>query len=341
MQIGIIGINHKQADLKLREVLAKVSEKRFQPGFSAHPNHPLILLSTCNRTEIYFSSEDLAITHSYILNILKQEIEEPFDQKLYSYFGYECFLHLAQVTSGLDSAILGETEIQKQVKLAYESTSGYVILPATLHYLFQKSLKIAKSVRTHFPLQESKCTLEHVIYQTGKIFFQEEGKPSILFIGASAINETSINFFHKKGVSNISLCNRTKRKTDAFSAKYNLTPLPWEDRLRWIEYDWIILGTKASHFLINLHHLYSSFQQEKLIIDLSVPRNADPELEIHPKISLFNIDQINQKVQLQRSTFLTNIEYAKSNVEQSVHQYFNLFLNKSRFKEKLYLSLKH
>src|SRR5262245_52879886 len=103
MRFGVVGINHKLADLKLREKLAKACQNRFLSS-SFHGDHHFVLLSTCNRTEFYFSSDDLAETHSYLLRILRQDVEDDFDQKLYTYFGTDCFLHLTRVTSGLDSA---------------------------------------------------------------------------------------------------------------------------------------------------------------------------------------------------------------------------------------------
>src|SRR5436853_2688901 len=109
MRVGVVGINHKLADLKLREQLAITCLKRFGPSQSVHSDHHFIVLSTCNRTEVYFSSDDLAMTHSYLLSILRLDVDEEFDHKLYSYFGVDCFSHLAKVASGLDSAILAET----------------------------------------------------------------------------------------------------------------------------------------------------------------------------------------------------------------------------------------
>src|SRR5262245_20986881 len=117
MKVGVVGINHKLADLKLREQLAKNCQKCFGSLRAVNEHHHFILLSTCNRTEIYFSSEDLTTTHTYLLSILRMEVEGEFDHKLYSYFGVDSFCHLTRVTLGLDSAIIGETEIQGQVKL--------------------------------------------------------------------------------------------------------------------------------------------------------------------------------------------------------------------------------
>jgi len=146
MRIGLVGINHKLASLSLRESLAKAFRKCF--GNS----HPFILLLTCNRIELYFSSPDLAATHTAILSALKKETSCECDQKLYSFFGMECFLHLAKVTAGFDSAIMAETEIQGQVKQAYEEALKSKKLPSELHFLFQKSLHISKLCRSKYDL---------------------------------------------------------------------------------------------------------------------------------------------------------------------------------------------
>ena len=194
MRVGVVGINHKLADLKLREQLAKACQKWFGALNAVHDNHYFVLLSTCNRTEIYFSSQDLAETHTYLLGILRVEVEEEFDHKLYSYFGTDCFSHLARVTLGLDSAIIAETEIQGQVKLAYENTSEYHSMPKDMHFLFQKSLGIAKKLRSELQLGRGMPNLEHAILQTGKHMFQNPEKASLLFVGASDINQKIFAF---------------------------------------------------------------------------------------------------------------------------------------------------
>src|SRR5580704_12720984 len=101
MRVGVVGINYKLADVKLREELARACHRCFSFGQNIHTKHTFILLSTCNRTEVYFHSEDLPEAHSCLLSILRSEVDEDFDQKLYSYFGPDCFLHLCRVTAGL------------------------------------------------------------------------------------------------------------------------------------------------------------------------------------------------------------------------------------------------
>ena len=150
MKIGMIGISTKSSELPLRELLAKACPKCLGGDSEAAAEYNVVLLSTCHRTEIYFSSEDLASTQTELLHVLRREIQEPFEHQIYSYFGIDCFVHLALVTAGMDSLILGESEIQRQVKMAYETACLYRALQSCLHFLFQKSLKIAQEARTGF-----------------------------------------------------------------------------------------------------------------------------------------------------------------------------------------------
>lgn len=293
MQIGVLGINHKSADLKLREKLAKVCQKRFDPSSSTHLNFFSILLSTCNRTEIYFSSDDLAQTHTHLLAILRQEIEEEFEHRIYSYFGSDCFFHLARVTSGMDSAIIGETEIQGQVKKAYENALLFRKLSPELHFLFQKCLKIGKEVRNSTTFAHDLPTLEGAVFFAGKNTLGNLAERDILFIGLSEINQTIFTKFKERGFKNITLCNRTYEKGWRFAEKLGFRFLPWERVNEWLAYDLIIVGTKSSEFVIR-RDMQPSDVCHKLIVDLSVPRNVDPA--VGRRLTLLNIDQLNRMI---------------------------------------------
>lgn len=248
MQVGILGINHKLANLKLREMLAKACELRFHPAYSCSGEGSFILLSTCNRTEIYFSSQDLAATHTYLLEVLRKEVKEEFDQKLYSYFGYECFSHLARVTAGLDSACVAETEIQGQVKNAYELAHGLKKLPCDLHYLFQKALFIGKQIRTELKLARGLPDLEDAVFDTAKDYFGSLSTVKILFVGASTINKKIIHHLHMKGLKKVSLFSRSAERASGYREQMDLIECP---RLNdWKTFDWIICGTRCSSYLI-------------------------------------------------------------------------------------------
>lgn len=333
MRVGVLGINHKLADLKLRELLAQSCEKRFSPGKSTHGIHHLVLLSTCNRTEIYFSSEELATTHSYLLNILRHEVGEEFDQKLYSYFGQDCFLHLCRVTAGLDSAIAAETEIQGQVKSAYESVLNYHELPSPLHYLFQKSLGTAKKIRSVLPFKPGLPDIEHAIFQAGQHLFSTPLQAKVLFVGASEINQRVLSFFKAKRFSSLHLCNRSHNRGLQMAEKHQIAFVPWEQIDTWHTYDWIILGTKSKEPLISERHLTHPNNGCKLIVDLGVPRNADTRLTKQPGITLFNIDQINHHLTIRKQRLADSLDLAEKLVLEATKQQMGLFQKKeqSRF----------
>lgn len=328
MRIGVIGINHKLANVKLRELLAKACQKRFFSGSSIHGEHSFVLLSTCNRTEVYFTSEDLANTHTYLLYILRNEIDDDFDQKVYSYFGKDCFSHLSRVTSGLDSAILAETEIQGQVKAAYENAIQHLQLPSELHYLFQKALKIGKQVRADLFHGRVMPELEHAIFNTGMHLFKTAKEANILFIGASDINQKILGFLQNKQIQNITICNRTLGRAQEIAKKHKIALLEWDKLAQWHDYNWIIFGTKSSEYLIAKSDLPPGIGGQKLIIDLCVPRNVDPKLGRDPRVTLLNIDQINRILKVRKQKMAHTLSQAEEVVSHAAQLHIDLYCAK-------------
>ncbi len=295
MRIGMIGINHKSADVGLREKFAKACQRRFGPGCSTHFDMSYVLLSTCNRTEVYFSSEDLPTTHTYLLGILRTDISIEFEHKVYSYFGGDCFFHLARVTAGRDSAIMGETEIQGQVKQAYESAASYHLLSRELHFLFQKSLKIGKDVRAFTTSSRTVFALEDAILSAAVSTLGDLQDKHILFVGVSEINYKVFLGFKNKGLKNITFCNRSYNRADAFCKKERIKCLPWQQLDQWPFYDCSIFGTRSPEYLISQKMVHSASRSPKLLIDLCIPRNIDPSLSKY--FTLLNIDQLQQRLQ--------------------------------------------
>lgn len=330
MRVGVVGINHKLADLQLREMLAKACQRRFGPGQSTHGSHTFVLLSTCNRTEVYFSSEDLSDTHTYLLSILRNEVELEFDQKLYSYFNQDCFLHLSRVTAGLDSAIVAETEIQGQVKAAYESALEYTGLPSELHYLFQKSLGIGKKVRSEFNMHRGLPDLEDAILNAGRHVFENPRAAKVLFVGASDINLKVISFLKDKKFESLTICNRSWDHALVVAEKYHLHCLPWDRLIEWQEYDWIIFGTKSPEYLIEAKKLQFSRSVSRLIIDLCVPRNVDPAVGNYKGITLLNIDEINKALKRRRRLMMRSISQAERLVCEAARLHSDLFMQKQQ-----------
>jgi glutamyl-tRNA reductase len=320
MHIGIIGINHKLADLLLREAIAKACQRRFSLENPLHDGS-IVLLSTCNRTELYFSAEDLVLAHQKILSILKTEVEIDFEQKLYTFFGLDCFLHLAKVTAGLDSAILAETEIQGQVKCAYEAGAALRTLSKDLHFAFQKCLKIGKEVRHGFEKFTSAPDLRHALFKTAKDHFGQT-LPPVLFVGASEINLKIAQFLKQKGVKNIAFSNRSEAVFPYLIKEFNASVLPWNQlNDEWEKYEIVICATKCPHYI-----LQNKIEKngDKLLIDLAVPRNIDPALS-SDSIKLLNIDDLQQLLDARKEALTESLEHSEDTIRTQVIRQISSF----------------
>lgn len=335
MRVGVIGLSHKSADLQSREEFVKNCQQWFK-SFSSFAHYfdeatSFVFLPTCQRVEIYFSSPHLEVTYSCFLKLLQQEVGQEYAAKTYVYFEENCFWHLVRVITGLDSPNRGEKEIQIQVKVAYEAARKERTLGKDLHFIFQKGLRIAKKVRYALEFEKCSSSLEEALLNIGYHFFENFSYPKILFIGASEINQKILKYFKSKVRNSITLCNRSiKGKKIAFDQ--DLLWLEWDQLTSWIDYDWIIIGTKSPDYLLECAHLLpQKAQSKKLLIDLSVPRNIDPQMNEKEGIRILNIEQIQPLVKHATYQKTAWVEEAESLVQTKVQaEIVRYFYNCSR-----------
>ena len=335
MQVGVLGINYKSSDLKVREILATAAHANVAGDCLKFYNFSYVLLSTCNRTEIYFSAEDLAQAHTQLLKLLRIDVDCSFEPYLYSYFGTECFAHLIKVTSGFDSVILGESEIQRQVREAYESAAAFQTLPSPIHYMFQKALKVGKNMRSQFQLPRMQASIEAVIHDLTNAFFYHPKIPSILFVGNSEINRKVLHHLSSRGLDKITLATRAPLLAKPLEKKQGVRVLPWHELSSWIEFDMIVCGTNQKEYLLKKEDT-SSYKEpvnvipSSLIIDLSMPRSVDPELSRHPQISLFNIEEINAFVEQKQKISMLDQDGMNKTLQSAVEHQLSCYINKQK-----------
>jgi len=327
MRIGVLGCNYKSCDLSTREAFVQGCIKCF--GGEKLSSLPGVLLSTCNRMEIYFSALDLATFHSELLHLLRREIPIPFEPWLYSYFGVDCFTHLAFVTAGLDSVVIGESEIQRQVKEAYEKACLYSSLPSVLHFLFQKSLKIAKNVRTSFPLEKGKISFSNLVFQLCKHLFQNISSSSVLLMGNSEINRNMMAFFKAKKMNQLTICTRAPHSAQELIKDYQVNIIDWSRLLDWVNYDIVICGTHHSSYLLQPEQVNKLENlKTKIIFDLSVPRNVDPKLARHPHLTLLNIEELSQIITLKQKIHVEHVLSAEEWAAKAVQKQLAFYREK-------------
>ncbi len=307
MQVGVVGVNFKTAPLSVREALSRAGEES--------RNEPWIILSTCNRIEVYFSGEDLATIQMEVLGFFRHLIDVEFEPYLYSYFGIDAFEHLARVASGLDSALIGESEIQRQVKIAYNHRREAVKLDKALHFLFQKSLHIGKQMRTQFIAPHKKNDLGSIVGKLIRLLKPQNN--AILFIGNSMINRHIHNSLKFMGiVERATFCSRTQCENIP-----NIERLEWSAIEDWNQYSIVICGAKHDGFVLKDRKI----EGRQILFDLGVPRNIDPRIGSRPGISLYNIDDL--------ATFggtgkQRHISVCEEALEQLARRHHNNFLQK-------------
>lgn len=325
MQVGIVGLNHKCADLGLREKILKACRKNLNSALTSSILDSFVLLITCNRVEVYFASSELTKAHAFLLKILRKELAISFEHKLYSFFRWDCFRHLCEVTSGLDSAVLAETEIQGQVKSAYVESMSFGTLSKDLHFLFQKSLQTGKKVRTRCLALEKGSSFERTVLALIEEHDSFTDKMPILFVGASDINQSLVSFFKKEGLDHLFLCNRTKERGMRLAKKWAINWVSWETFYLWNYFPIVILATKSPDILIGSDSAKLAVGQKKLILDLSVPRNVAPGLARDSRVTLYNMDQVNKVVGKTRVLSKDALFKAQAEIQESMGRFVSSY----------------
>lgn len=326
MRIAVMGISMKASMLEEREAFAKAALKIFERDLL-----DALLLSTCHRTEIYFTGADLLQKKDLILARLESESPSSFQENLYCHFEAECFEHLALVVSGLDSMIVGETEIHKQVKRAYENALLYRNLPRALHFLFQKCFKIAKEVRSMPIFPRGQRNLESSLFQ----LYKNHGKGKLLFVGNSAINRKILSYFRKKGVGDLTLCTRAPHSASEIVEAAEITLIDWTKISSWQEFSFVICGTNQPEYLLAPEQIRGPLQT-KMIVDLCVPRNVDPRLG--EKLSLVNIEEMGRYLQIKEGKFAEEADQCREKARLLAARQLALFARKEEYSSDFCLS---
>lgn len=295
MQVGVIGINYKTASLQSREALAKKENWLIRQCLSSCS---IVCLSTCNRFELYFSLEDLAPFSEQLLQLLLQSAPGLSRENVYTYFDLDCFTHLARVAAGLDSAVFAESDIQRQVKSAYRRAAEPYTLSSSMHFLFQKSLKVAKLLRRNDRIYSRVPDMNTVIWETIQNSFHSKQNFEVSLVGYSEINKRIMRFFHQKPKVDLFLYTRYASNAK-LQFNEDCTVLPWSEIQSALHSDVIISAAKRENPIFNAAFFRNiNCKKLPLIFDLSVPRNVDPGcIQAIRNLDVYNIDELDRLVQ--------------------------------------------
>lgn len=335
--LQVAGCNHRNAPVALRERLSLSSEKAIR--FLSHLKGRYeiggaVALGTCNRVEIYVSSPPGRIPPDQILRELfawKKATLQEGDFPFYAYQGEDAVRHLFQVAAGLDSMVLGETEIIGQVKAAYREAKRASLTDPALDLLFQKSLEVAKRVCHETGLGQGRVSVASVAVDFLERVFSPLASCRLLVVGAGQTAELLLERLYAAGVRKIMLCNRTEEKTQLVIGRFPAEYLPLEElrrRLSWC--DALVLCTSAEGFLLESEDFQAALDERRqrpmVVMDLSVPRNVPGEAALLEDLFLYNVDDLQAVV----NDTLTRRRGCLEEARWIVHQEVDSFLERTR-----------
>ncbi|HET6557549.1 MAG TPA: glutamyl-tRNA reductase, partial [Prolixibacteraceae bacterium] len=306
--IGLIGISYKTAPLDVRERFSFTKEEiiPFSEMLQQETEiSDLVLISTCNRTEIYFSQDihDHQTAFELVYEVVRKF--KAVTDHCWHYFYHRsntgAVKHLFEVVSGLDSLIIGEDQIIGQVKEAYIRCTEAALTDAVLMRLFQKSFEAGKRVRTETGIKLGITSVSSAAVEMCACLLKGVCHKSVLLIGAGETGNLALQNIVKKGVQNVTITNRTAEKAEKTAMKYNGTTIPFEDFGDYLfESDIVIIATSSTTPLITKKMVTQAIgkrdSRPQVYIDLSVPRNVEKEVGELENVNLLGVDDLEEIV---------------------------------------------
>lgn len=329
MNIFCAGLNHRTAPLEIRERLALGShemEKLLQRFHQNNGTSGAVLLSTCNRVELYASTLCPLRILGEFQSLLRERsgLEIP----LYHHITPAAVNHLFRVASGLDSMVLGETEIFGQVKKAYSFASQCGVTTRPLHRLFQHAFRVAKHVRTETNITRGASSIGSVAVELAEKIFGELEQCRVMILGAGEISERTARSLQSRGARSIIVSNRHYEKAVTLAAEIGGMALHfdhWEKTV--IDTDIIISATGAPHAILTVEKLKPLLKQRHgrplFIIDLAVPRDAESAINELEDVFLYNIDNLQQIASETLTIRRQEIARCESFIEEQVGKFLS------------------
>ena len=300
----VAGISFKTAPVNLREQIAVAPARLTCSGCHLKIHGGLsevVLVSTCNRVEIYGVAQK---THHIdaLLNSLSHSNAD-VRPHVYTHEGEEAVRHLFSVASGLDSMVLGETEITGQVKQAYERAQGVKLTGRITNCLFQKALQTAKAIRTKTQIQRGATSVGSVAVQLAeKIFGTSLKDQTVMIIGAGKMGEACVRHLAKKGIRSIIVANRSVERAQKLAEEFGGRAVNYMDdglaAMR--EADIVISSTGCPEIVLDREDVESVMAHRRnrplFLIDIAVPRDIDPAIQTLPNVFLYDIDDLEEIV---------------------------------------------
>ena len=301
--IQVTGVNHQKTPLAVRERLAlDESSTRQALHFliSQSKIHEAVILSTCNRTELYVVCRQDIEPNGHISELILEHInyiDDTIKQYFYTYHGAKAIQHLFRVSAGLDSMVLGEDQILNQVKRAYSMATEEKTARRTFHKLFHQAFRVGKRSRNETGISTGSASVASVAVELTQKIFTSLSDKNIVFVGAGEIAQNALLNVQKHGGSHITVLNRTRERAESLARQYNATFGDLADLPNaLVTADVVITSTSARNYILTSAQVAELMRQRKgkalFLIDLAVPRDVQQSVRDIYNVYLYDIDDL-------------------------------------------------
>jgi glutamyl-tRNA reductase len=307
MSIVVIGVNHRTSPVTLLEKVM-ISQSVMSDALKDLSSHgdirEVVVLSTCNRTEVYAVAERFHSAYEDILSFLSAKSgisAEEITPHLYSQYENEAVVHLFEVASGIDSAVLGETEIVGQVRDAWEFAMEHGASRSTLNLLFRHALEAGKRARTETAISRSTASMSHAAVEMAQDILGSLTGKRVLVVGAGEMGEGVAAALARAGAAHITVMNRTVERGEALAEKVGARVAHFEHLETELSGTDVLLACTGAGGVIVDHGLMSrarnGIQSPLLIVDVALPRDIDPHVDTLPGVTLRDLDHLSEWAQ--------------------------------------------
>ncbi len=327
MQLIVLGLNHKTAPVEVRERF-NFSNDRVASILRRLRNYDNIpeamLLSTCNRTELYMVMENPHEAISFLKSLLKHLSGKDYNAEyFYNLSGNYCVKHLFRVASSLDSLIVGEGQILSQIKNAYQIARNNGMTGTILNTIMNKAIAVGKRVRTETRIAYSSVSVSSAAVDLAIKILGDLSKAQILVVGAGHMSELTARHLLDKGAQTICVSNRHYARAQELADKFQGMAIPYRAMFEHAaDADIIITSTGAPHYVLTAENLGPLLPQRQgrplILIDIAVPRDVDPELANVAGVTIYNIDDLEGVVDTNRDFRDKEAKVAEQIIEEEM-----------------------
>ena len=305
--LAVIGLNFRTSPVAVRERFWISPARRMEALHQlvrSEGVEEVIVLATCNRTELLVWARDVPTAANSVLRFLTQEFQVKLCEwsHFYRLMDDVALTHVFRVASSLDSMVLGEPEITGQVKEAWALAQEAGTTGRFLDAVMQKALTVSKRARTETAIGSSAVSIPYACVELSKNVLGELAGREVLLIGAGKMSERAAHYLMKAGAGQVKVMNRTPARGEELAQKMGATPVSYEDRFQHLKKaDIVVSSTACPHVILSRQDGENIARERKhkplVMIDVAVPRDIDPAVREVEGIHLFDMDDLEHVVQ--------------------------------------------